>query len=321
MPMHRRWRGVSLAGLTTIALVATAFGPLALASGANPPPGVLVDVGPHRLHLHCTGRGSPTVIFESGLGGTSLDWVKVQPEVTGFTRACSYDRAGYGWSDPGPLPRHAARIAAELDRLLAHGNVLPPYVLVGHSFGGLAVRLFAARKEPGAVAGLVLVDATHEKQFQRIASAGVRVSMAPTGRTFVISNHWLVPSALPEALKPLAQRLALARKAVRTLYGELGSLRYSALQVGSIRHGPDAPVIVLVRGRRPGADSGRDSRLDGTWLDLQRELARSMTNGSLRVIPDAGHYVHLDRPDQVVAAIRTIVERLRTHGDLPVSRR
>ena len=306
----RRVSGLAVAGLA-VAVAAAAYGAPAVASEAESPPGMLVGVGLHRLHIHCTGRGSPSVVFESGLGGTSLDWVGVQPEVSRFSRACSYDRAGYGWSERGPEPRHADRIAQELDRLLVHSGVPPPYVLVGHSFGGLAVRLLAARKERRAVAGLVLVDATHEHQFQRMESAGVRLPMAPTGRRFVISNHGLVPGALPESLKPLAQRLALARKAIRTLYGELGSLRHSAQQVGSIRRAPEAPVIVLARSPRPDAGDGHD-RLDGTWLDLQRELADSMENGSFQVVPGSGHYIHLDRPERVVGAIRTIVDRYRT---------
>ena len=272
---------------------------------------MLVGVGSHRLHIHCTGRGSPTVVFESGLGGTSLDWVRVQPEVSRFTRACSYDRAGYGWSELGPEPRHADRIAGELDTLLLHANVRSPYLLVGHSLGGLAVRLFAARKERRAVAGLVLVDATNEHQFQRLESAGVGMPMAPTGRRFVISNHWLVPNALPESLKPLAQRLALARKAIRTLYGELGSFRHSARQVASIHRAPDAPVIVLARGARRDAAHGRD-RLDGTWLDLQRELAGTMKEGSFQIVRGSGHYIHLEFPERVIGAIRTLVDRYRT---------
>ena len=311
---------LALAGLTALALAGLVFGAPAVASDAESPPGRLVGVGLHRLHIHCTGRGSPSVVFESGLGGTSLDWVRVQPEVSRFTRACSYDRAGYGWSERGPEPRHADRIAQELDRLILHANVPPPYLLVGHSFGGLAIRLFAARKERRAVAGLVLVDATHEHQFQRMESAGIRLPMAPTGRRFVISNHWLVPSALPERLKPLAQRLALARKAIRTLYGELGSMRHSARQVGSIRRGPDAPVIVLARSPRRGAGHDHDRR-EGTWLDLQRELAETMTNGSFQVVPGSGHYVHLERPERVVGAIRTIVDRYRSGRAADADRR
>ena len=197
VPARRRRAGLAPAGLIALMLAGVAACAWASASETDAAPGTFVDVGSHRLHIHCTGRGSPAVVFESGLGSTSLDWVNVQPEVSRFTRACSYDRAGYGWSESGPEPRHADRIAGELDRLLVRADVPPPYVLVGHSFGGLAVRLFVARKEPRAVAGLVLVDAAHEHQFQRMESAGVRIPMAPTGRRFVIANHGLVPSALP----------------------------------------------------------------------------------------------------------------------------
>ena len=312
-----RRKPIALVGLTAVVMVGAAIGARALAYDAGSPPGTLVTVGPHKLHIHCTGKGSPTVVLESGLGGTWLDWIKVQPEVSGFTRVCSYDRAGYGWSESGPRPRHATRIAWELDRLLAYGHVPPPYVLVGHSLGGLAIRLFAARKARSAVAGLVLVDATHEQQFQRMEAAGVRTPAAPTGRTFVISNHWLVPSALPETLKPLAQRLALARKSIRTLYSELGSMRYSALQVGAIRQGPVAPVIVIARGRRHESDSGHEARLDETWLELQRDLARSMKNGSFEVVSESGHYIHLDRPSRVIGAIRSLVDRFRRENRRP----
>ena len=297
--------------MTACLLAGSAFSVRSLAGEVASPPGSLVSIGSHRLHIHCTGEGTPAVVFESGLGGTSLDWSKVQPAVSGFTRACSYDRAGYGWSEPGPLPRHAARIAAELDRLLVYASVPPPYVLVGHSFGGLAVRAFAARKEHRAVAGVVLVDAAHEDQFRRMAAAGLPVPAAPTGRTFVITNLRTVPTGLPSSLKPLAQRLARAPKAVRTLYSELGRMRYSAFQIGSIRRPPEAPVVVLARARRPHATRTRAARLDRVWLDLQRDLAKAMRNGSLQVVPGSGHYIHLDRPERVVTAIRAVVDAFR----------
>jgi len=274
------------------------------------PPGIMVELGSHRLHIHCTGEGSPVVVFESGLGGTSLDWSRVQPAVSGFTRACSYDRAGYGWSEPGPNPRHATRLAAELDRLLLFAEVPPPYVLVGHSFGGLTVRLFAARRER-SLAGLVLVDTVHERQFQHMKAAGVRTPTAPTGRRFVITNPGMVPEGLPETVKPLARRLAAMPKAVRALYGELEWMRTSAQQVGSIRSAPDAPVVVLSREPRAGDATLEAARLDGAWLDLQHRLAGSMNNGALRVVGDSGHHIHLDRPEEVVAAIRALVEAVR----------
>src|SRR5438034_3856902 len=126
---------------------------------ATPPPGRLVDIGGYRLHLWCTGDGAPAVILDTGLGGSSADWGFVQPGVAAFTRVCSYDRAGMGYSDPGPSPRTARRIALELGQLLDRGGVDGPLVLVGASLGGFTVRVFASER-PERVVGLVLVDAS-----------------------------------------------------------------------------------------------------------------------------------------------------------------
>jgi pimeloyl-ACP methyl ester carboxylesterase len=128
---------------------------------ATPPPGRLVDLGGYRLHLWCTGDGAPAVILDAGLGGTSAGWGFVQPEVARFTRVCSYDRAGMGYSDPGPSPRTARRIARELAELLARGGIAGPVVLVGESIAGFYVRVFAS-DHPERATGLVLVDASHE---------------------------------------------------------------------------------------------------------------------------------------------------------------
>ena len=120
-----------------------------------PPPGKYINIGKHHLHLHCIGQGSPTVILDAGLGGTSLEWVLVQPDVAQFTRVCSYDRSGYGWSEGIPGPRTSAIIVKELQKLLDFADEQSPYLLVGHSFGGLSMRLFASH-HPDKIAGLVL---------------------------------------------------------------------------------------------------------------------------------------------------------------------
>ena len=135
-------------------------------------PGEMVRVGQHRLHLLCMGEGEPTVVLESGLGGNSLDWVRVQPIIAEHNRVCTYDRAGYGWSELGPLPRTSERIADELHILLKRARIPGPYILVGHSFGGYSVRLFATHYA-NETAGLVLVDAAHEDQFSRFKQYGI----------------------------------------------------------------------------------------------------------------------------------------------------
>jgi pimeloyl-ACP methyl ester carboxylesterase len=132
---------------------------------APPLPGRLVSVGSHRLHLHSLGSGDPAVVFDAALGGSSLSWTYVHPAVAEFTTACTYDRAGFGWSDAGPLPRTAGRIADELHTLLTAAAIAPPFVLVGHSFGALTIRAYAARY-PHDVAGLVFVDPAHPEEWR-----------------------------------------------------------------------------------------------------------------------------------------------------------
>src|SRR5919201_1000977 len=110
----------------------------------TPPPGHLVDIGGYRLHLWCAGAGTPAVILDTGLGGSSADWGYVQADVARFTRVCSYDRAGMGYSDPGPSPRTARRIATELAELLARSGISGPVVLVGASIAGFEVRVLAS---------------------------------------------------------------------------------------------------------------------------------------------------------------------------------
>lgn len=138
-----------------------------------PAPGKLVDVGGYRLHLLCMGYGSPTVVFESGVADDSLTWSAVQPAIAKTTRTCSYDRAGYGWSDPSPKVRDAKTIAEELHTLLEDAGVSGPLILVGHSAGGLYVREYAAlyRSEVDA---MVLVDASAPYQYERMDPAIAR---------------------------------------------------------------------------------------------------------------------------------------------------
>ncbi len=153
------WLGASLATLLGLMLIGYIYEPIAEAADAKayPPPGQMVDVGGYRLHINCTGEGSPTVVIESGWGDMSASWGWVQPEVAKTTRICTYDRAGMGWSESSPQPRTAREFAKELHTLLAKANEPGPYVLVGHSLGGYTMRVYA-HDYPGEVAGLVLID-------------------------------------------------------------------------------------------------------------------------------------------------------------------
>src|SRR6266487_4781642 len=158
-----RWSGRVLLGLLALigglAAVGAIYQAIATARDrrAYPPPGQLIDVGGYKLHIFCMGQGSPTVILDHVGAGNSAQWALVQPEIAKTTRVCAYDRAGFGWSDPGPAPRDARQNVQELHMLLTNAQIAPPYVLVGHSFGGDVARLYADQYRD-QVAGMVLVD-------------------------------------------------------------------------------------------------------------------------------------------------------------------
>src|SRR5262245_12758597 len=166
------WLGGFVVVILGLMLIGTVYEPLAEAADvrAYPPPGQLVDVGGYRLHLNCLGTGSPTVVIEAGLGDWSASWSSwVQPKVAKTTRVCTYDRAGMGYSEAGPLPRTAEQFAKELHTLLQHTSIPGPYVLVGHSMGGLPVRVFA-HEYASDVAGVVLIESMNPRQA-KVAAA------------------------------------------------------------------------------------------------------------------------------------------------------
>src|SRR6266581_4367311 len=210
------WAVLALVILLVLAVVAgVVYQGITSAVDASmyPPPGRLVDVSGYRLHIHCTGSGGPgpAIILDAGNGGSSLDWSLVQPGVATFTRVCSYDRAGYGWSESGPTPRSSGRIVRELHTLLVNTGVPGPYVLVGHSFGGLNMRLYAYTY-PQEVAGLVLVDSSHENNpTARVAIQNGQSQLAtcqrfaPFGivRLFGLRNSFI--AAYPPTVQPVAK--------------------------------------------------------------------------------------------------------------------
>ena len=311
-----------------------------------PPPGRLVDVGTHRLHLSCLGEGSPTVVLDSALGASSISWVLVQPALARLTRTCAYDRAGFGWSDAGPLPRTASRIANELYELLRRAQVPPPYVLVGHSFGGLVARLFAGR-HPDAVAGMVLIEpaiAEHwaspppEQQARiargvrlcgygtwaaqhglaRLVSALVRLGSLGAARALVsaISRGGfrredeviLAPVwKLPaDARRPL-HHMWTERKFFDALGSQIASMCESALEVLREDSGSFGDVpLAVITG--DGADTNRRA--------ADEALARRSTRGRHIVVPESGHWVPLDAPQTVADAVAAIVQEVR--GRIPL---
>src|ERR687893_3305360 len=186
-----RWIGRVLlwliVALLTLAVVGAIYQAIATerAERAYPPPGEMVDVGGYSLHINCVGQGSPTVVLDAGSGAMSASWVLVQREVSDTTRVCAYDRAGIGWSEMGPEPRDAKQISSELHALLTKAGIEGPYVLVGHSFGGLYMQTYAARY-PDEVAGVALVESSHPDQFSYRQVA--RDSYEPQKQIFAVAS-------------------------------------------------------------------------------------------------------------------------------------
>ena len=319
--LWRRTRRVLLIVALVIALLAlTGFLYQSIASAVDassyPAPGRLIDVGGYRLHLSCTGTarpGSPTVILEAGLGDTSLVWSKVQPGVASFTRVCSYDRAGLGWSDTSPLPRTAGRIVTELHTLLARAGVPGPYVLVGHSLGGLIMQLYASTY-PQQVAGLVLVDSVHEDELVRIPGERQanldymkQLSLCQALAPFGIARFTGFYNGLVAEYPPTVQSAAKAQfsqtRQCQTTSDELAAWDEGSAQVRAVRHPlGHLPLVVLTHGISPlGPQGERD------WQALQRDLA-GLSSDSLHIIATrSGHYILLEQPELVIVAIKQVL--------------
>ena len=303
-----RWVGGGLAVLLGLALVGYIYEPFAEAADAKtyPPPGQLVDVGGYRLHINCTGSGSPTVVIVAGAGDWSTTWGGVvQPEVAKTTRVCIYDRPGLGWSEAAPLPGDAAQFAKELHTLLQNANVPGPYVMVGHSLGGFVVRIFA-HDYASEVAGVVLVDSMNPKQVTPSLSNSLAqqfyfqavLARFGVGR-LLVKLPAIAPSMPPneEAYYPLYIR----PQSLQAAANEYQGLPASAAEAAAVKSFDDLPLIVLTAklNDNPG------------WPEWQAELLQLSSNSQHLFAENSGHTIQRDEPDAAVAAILQMVQQVR----------
>ncbi|GAC1514740.1 MAG: hypothetical protein NVS2B16_21920 [Chloroflexota bacterium] len=243
----------------------------------SPPPGTKVDVGGYSLYIHCTGQGSPTVIMDAGYSNDSGSWWHIQPKIARSTRVCSYDRAGRGYSDPRPTgtQRDGTQIVKELHTLLMKAHIDGPYVLIGHSMGGMNMRLFAYTY-PHDIAGMVLIDPSHEDQCVR-------------------DVNYCFGRLNAEDVDVDAIMAQLRAATHGTIKGSLGSI----------------PLEVLTQGPRPDsceAQCAEDARI---WHDLQNELASASTNSVHVIAIRSGHFIHFDQPALVLVAINQVLEAVK----------
>ena len=300
--------------------------------------GLLTDTGCYRLYLNQQGTGSPAVALESGIAATSLSWSYVQPLVAEFTRVCSYDRAGLGYSTPCRLARTPDQFARELRTLLTRAAVSPPYVLAGHSFGGLLARAYACL-HPNEVAGIVMIDpvslqhwaGASAQELQRLAY-GVRLSRrgALLARVGVVRFAlWLLASGGRRLPKIIARASAgKGTPAIDRLMGEVQKLPPETWPVLLAHWSQSKPFLSMAEHLAALPDSASSvsrmqisrhipvtilSAATATSAELaEREgWARQSFRGRHIQLPDCGHWLHLERPDAVAETIREMVEYAR----------
>jgi pimeloyl-ACP methyl ester carboxylesterase len=286
-----------------------------------------------RLNFRCSGSGAPTVVLEGGYGATSGGWYKVQPLIAKTNRVCSYDRAGYGASDPGPLPRDGRAVALDLDLGLRAAGIFGPYVMVGHSAGGLYVRLFFERR-PRDVVGMVLVDPTVEHQDRRFAEivgaggAGLEPMKARVGLCLQAMKAHALPSndpayayCMPKPAPGQAMSSEDVKRAIAarvpvwvTQYSELDTLLDSTsreVERGRQSYGELPLVVLTADGTYSDAPANLRPQIDGMWRELHRGVARRSSQGEERLVSGSSHMMMFDRPDAIAQAVDDVIARRR----------
>ena len=282
----------------------------------NPMEGQLVNVGGRKMHIDCTGTGSPVVVLDSGLGDSYLSWRKVEPEIAKFTRVCSYDRSGLGYSDSSSRARTSQVISEELHSLLQAASIPPPYVMVGHSMGGYDVRVYTSlyRSE---IAGIVLVDASHPDQENRFPPE--LKNLEGSWRREAEFVAYSMPLGIPRLLG-LCEESAVARAAdcnwhaAEEQLSEIRSFSESAAETAQTGSLSDLPLAVLSHDPdKPSNDLPADlaKSTNEAWEKMQEDLTHLSTRGTQTIAKNSSHYIQVDRPDVVVDAIRKIVGQAR----------
>ena len=329
----KRWSKRIAVGVGALLVLAIVFGSVAeavmraRAGREYPAPGRLVDIAGRRIQLDCRGSGSPTVVLESGLDNLgSLSWALVHDSIATTSRTCAYSRAGIMWSDAAPGPFDSKHVSEDLHAALAKAGERAPFVLVGHSLGGPYALLFTGLY-PSEVAGLVFVDASHPDQLDRLRKATGKSMEPPTGMlSAVAALSWtgiirLVPDGASPKLPPAA--VAAAGAYTSTSLGptldELKALAATFQAAGQYRQLGARPLVVLTAMapmsddvlKSAGLTRDQGDRMRVAWKGLHDDEATWSTHSRHELVPDATHYIQLDRPDVVIKAVREVVAAVR----------
>ncbi len=293
-----------------------------------PPPGRLYQVDGHTMHLYCTGEGSPTIVLDAGLGDDFLIWGKVQPELSRSTRVCSYDRAGFGWSEAQPGPRDADTISTQLHALLQQAGITGPIVLMGHSIAGMYIRSYAALY-PRQVVGLVFVDGSTPlqddhfpaawKSFDSNRFALLRVASA-LGVPRLLGQCTKVPAGL-EAYAGWMKADSCAPAKATAIGREFSAMRQSGEE--TVHTGPfgDMPVLIFSQDPNktlpPQIPPDMARQFPGIWNGMQQDLKLLSTHSRRIIAKGSSHYIQIERADLLNREVPIFIQQIRGNSSQP----
>jgi pimeloyl-ACP methyl ester carboxylesterase len=335
--VSRKWRRIAERIVLSVAIVFAAaiagsaiYNSIALLwfRAHNPPPGDTYVVNGHKMHMVCTGSGSPTIVLEAGLGNDALIWGGVQPVLAKTTRVCAYDRAGFGWSDPLPAPRDADHIAAELHGLLLEAKVTGPIVLMGHSIAGIYMRDYAARY-PEDLAGIVFVDGSTPLQEDNPAfKAGAKGPPMWLEKVLMKAAFPVgVPRLIGQCSRPIPGFEAHAAKLetedichaqLAPMFDEMDSIDRSGNE--TVHTGPYGALPILILSQDSAKmTAGSTANVANAWNQMQEDLKKLSTRSRRIVAKNSSHYIQIDRSDLIEKEVPVFIEQIRGTAPQPAN--
>jgi len=337
----KRWRRVAeRIVLSAIVLVTTAVAGSASFNAIarlwfrahNPPPGEMYTVDGHKMHMYCVGSGSPTIVLDAGLGDDSVIWLGVQPALAETTRVCSYDRAGFGWSETGPAPRDADHLAAELRGLLRQAKIGLPIVLMGHSIAGIYMRAYAAHY-PEDLAGMVFVDGSTPMQQENPAIKAM-MGKGPPPWVIALAGNAAFSIGIPRlmgmcsksthSLDARSSRLQAEDHCeihVDSPMNEMRNMERSGLE--TVHSGPYGSLPILILSHDPektmATENSTQKMAEGAWSQMQEDLKKLSTRSRRIIAKGSSHYIQIDRADLIEKEVTLFIQQIRGTAPQPTN--
>jgi pimeloyl-ACP methyl ester carboxylesterase len=296
----------------------------------NPPPGEMYTVDGHKMHMYCTGSGSPAIVLDAGLGDDAVIWSGVQPALAKTTRVCAYDRAGFGWSEAGPAPRDADHLAAELHGLLRQARIDLPIVLMGHSIAGIYMRAYAAHY-PEDLAGMVFVDGSTPMQQENPAIKAMMGKGPPPWVIALVGNAAFsvgVPrlmgmcSKSPHSLDARSGRLQAEDHCeihVDSPINEMRNMERSGLE--TVHSGPYGSLPILILSHDPEktmtTENSTQKMAEAAWTQMQEDLKKLSTRSRRIIAKGSSHYIQIDRADLIEKEVPMFIQQIRGTAPQP----